>query len=285
MATESFIPSVWSARMQRNLNDRHVYAARLNRDYEGEISAFGDSVRIHTVGRITINSYTKNSSSLTYENPTGNTVVLVIDQVNSYSFRIDFVDKAQQKPKLMDDFIREAAWGLSDTADADVATELASGVATANQLTAATSVGTGAGDQDAWELLVDLGVQLDINNVPREGRWAVVPPWYEGMLRKDARFSSFNTPNSAQTLRRGELGRDPVSGFDVFVSNNVPVSSLAFTVIAGVNSAAAFAEQILMDEPVKLIDDFGDGHRGLHLYGRRILDPTRLASVIATQAV
>ena len=37
MAIDNFIPQIWSGRILENLNKQHVFAARLNRDYEGEI--------------------------------------------------------------------------------------------------------------------------------------------------------------------------------------------------------------------------------------------------------
>jgi hypothetical protein len=47
----------------------------------------------------------------------------------------------------------------------------------------------------AYEQLVDLGTKLDENNVPTDGRWVVVPPWYHGVLVKDSTASS-RTPRS-----------------------------------------------------------------------------------------
>ncbi len=282
MSSDNFIPQVWSARLNKNLNDDHVYASLVTRDWEGEIKGAGDSVRIHTVGRIAVSPYSKNSTSLTYENPTGDTVVLVVDQANSFSFRIDDVDKAQQTPKLMDAYMEEAAWGLSDKADADLASVLAAGVPTANKLGAASSVGTASGNDDAYEILVDLGVKLTGNNVLKAGRWAVIPPWYEGMLLKDPRFVSFGTSENLGRLKNGMVGR--AAGFTVHVSNNVPVSSSAYTVVAGDKGAAAFAEQINEVETLRLESNYGTGMRGLHLYGRKVIDPSRLASVAATAA-
>ena len=40
MAIDNFIPQIWSGRILENLDKAHVFAARLNRDYEGEIKNF-----------------------------------------------------------------------------------------------------------------------------------------------------------------------------------------------------------------------------------------------------
>lgn len=282
MTLDAVIPQVWSARLLKNLNDEHVYADLLTREYEGEIKQSGDSVRIHTVGRVTINSYTKNTTTLTRERLDVAAQVLIVDQAHYFDFEIDDIDAAQQNPKLMSSFMEEAVWGFNDVIDDDIATILAAGVATANQLTAAPSVGTGASDQDFYEILVDLGTQLTVQNVPRPGRWVVVPPWAEGMLQKDARFVSFGTGENLAVLKNGKIGR--AAGFDIRVSNNVPLSSTTYTVIAGTKSAAAYVEQIRNMEPFRPDDSFGDAMKGLLLYGRKVIDPSRLCSIAIDQA-
>jgi N4-gp56 family major capsid protein len=281
MTLNSAIPQLWSAKIYENLNDIHVYADLLTSDFTGELKGHGSSVRIQTVGRVTINSYTKNTG-ITRQNLTNNDVVLVLDQQNYFDFEIDDIDTVQQMPKLFSAYTREAAWGLSDTADADIAAVITAGVATANVLTAATSVGTGAADDDAYELLVDLGVKLTENNVPEAGRWCVIPPWFEGVLRKDPRFVSFGTSENRSTLTNGRIGT--AAGFDLRVSNNVPVSGSDYDILAGVSSAGGFVMQMDKVVPYSPEDAFSDALKGLQVYGRKIFDPNRLAKVVATAA-
>ena len=86
-----------------------------------------------------------------------------------------------------------------------------------------------------YEILVDLGVTLTANNVPKNGRWVVIAPWMEGMLLKDARFVGFGTDKNGDALANGKIGR--AAGFDIRMSNNVPLSGSTYTVIAGVQKA------------------------------------------------
>ena len=58
MALDAVIPEVWAGRLLANLNDSHVYAGLGNRDYEGDIKEYGDVVRINSIGRVTVSSYT-----------------------------------------------------------------------------------------------------------------------------------------------------------------------------------------------------------------------------------
>ena len=58
MAVDGFIPEVWSAQVLDSLKKSLVFAGPgvVNRNYEGEISDFGDTVRITAVSRPTIAS-------------------------------------------------------------------------------------------------------------------------------------------------------------------------------------------------------------------------------------
>lgn len=47
MSVKNFIPQIWSARLLEHLDKAHVYANLVNRDYEGEIRNFGDTVKVN----------------------------------------------------------------------------------------------------------------------------------------------------------------------------------------------------------------------------------------------
>lgn len=285
MSLDNMIPTLWAVELLENLNDAHVYAPLLNRDYEGQISVVGDTVKINSIGRVTITPYTKNGALGAPETLDDGQLMLAITQAQSYNFEIDDIDKRQQQPKMMRQAMEEAGWGLSDVADSFLATLLEAGVATAapdNTLAAATSVGVGASDNDAYELLVDLGVRLDESNVPGNGRWVVIPPWFHGALLKDPRFVSFGTDANRAMLKNGQIGE--AAGFMVAKSNNVPLAGSAYTIIAGYRGAATFAEQINDPEGFRPEASFSDAMKGLHLYGAKVSRPYALASVVATAA-
>ena len=283
MTLNNMIPQLWAGRMLNNLNDAHVYANALNRDYEGEIRAMGDRVKINSIGRVTINTFTKNAALNAPETLDDSYVNLIIDQGDYFNFEIDDVDKAQHKVTVMNDAMQEAAWGLADVADAFIAALLDSGTSATNQLTALTTVGSGVTDDDAYEAIVDLDVQLSEQNVPRDGnRWVIVPPWFEGELRKDNRFVSFGTSENRAQLRGKPVGE--ASGFNVWQSNNVPVTALAYTILSGHKLAATYAEQITNTVPFRPEDSFSDAVKGLHIYGAVVTRPYAIASVVVTES-
>lgn len=110
MAFDNFIPEIWSARLLAHLDKVHVYANLMNRDYEGEIKAYGDTVHINQISDITINDYTGEDFADAPEELDGTQQVLVIDQAKYFNFQIKDIDNAQSNPKLMDAAMLRAAY-------------------------------------------------------------------------------------------------------------------------------------------------------------------------------
>ena len=117
MSVTNFIPTIWSARLLRHLDKKHVYANLLNRDYEGEIKNFGDTVKINQIGDVTIKNYQKSTDIEAPEELSGEQLMLTIDQAKYFNFGIDDVDAAQVNPKLMDKAMMRAAYGMNDVTD------------------------------------------------------------------------------------------------------------------------------------------------------------------------
>lgn len=275
----TFIPEIWSAMMLESLKKELVYAGPgvANRDYEGEIANMGDTVRIRSISRPTIASYTKGSTTITPEQLTDAQRSLVIDQAKYFAFEVDDIDLAQSPGGELEAGLMEAVYGLRDTADQYVAS-LYTGAQAANQI-GTVAVTTGA---LAYTQLRRLKVKLDEANVPQQGRYVVVPPWYHGLLLEDDKFVRVDASGTSEGLRNGIVGR--ALGFDVLSSNNAPlVTGDDYAVIAGYPKAISFAEQINKVEAYRPEDSFGDALKGLHVYGAKLVRPDGIATVIASQ--
>jgi N4-gp56 family major capsid protein len=299
MALNNFIPAVWSARIYEALRKAFVYAQEgvINTDWEGEITDAGDTVKINSISDPTITDYVKNVDMSAPEVLSDSQKTLTITQAKAFHFYIDDVDKAQQKPKVMDNAMSRAAYRFSDITDQYVASVMVAGAAAGNAIgsDAAPIIAPGAapGATGAYEQLVDLSTKLNEANVPRNGRFAIVPPWYEGVLRKDDRFINNDaaSPVAGQPLLNGAIGR--AAGFDILVSNNVPTNAAPVgnanqvprnRVIAGHGMATTFAEQINEVEAYRPEKRFGDAVKGLHLYGAAVIEPAALAVLWTTRA-
>lgn len=281
MAFDNFIPEVWSARLLDHMDKVHVYANLMNRDYEGDIKSYGDTVHINLLGEITINDYSGNDISAPQELDSTQQN-LEIDKAKYFNFMVKDIDNAQSNPKLVDAAMVRASYDMNDVIDQYLASLLLAGVASGNILYSDTTVVTPT-SATAYDYLVDLGVKLSESNVPMYGRWVVVPPWYHGLLLKDDRFVGNGTGYNQAVLQGGLVGE--AAGFQIHLSNNVPNTSGAkYKIIAGTAAAGAYAEQLVELEAYRVEKNFSDAVKGLHVYGAKVLHSTGLAVITANKS-
>ena len=89
MAITNFIPELWSANILLELQKNLVYGSAVNRDYEGDIANYGDTVHITGIAHISIGDYTAHTD-ITIEPATDKDAgELVIDQSKYFAFEID----------------------------------------------------------------------------------------------------------------------------------------------------------------------------------------------------
>ena len=240
-----FIPTVWAGRLLTALQGSLVYgqAGVVNRDYEGEIREAGNTVKIASIGNVTIDNYTKDTDITDPEVLSEDEQMLTVDEQKYFNFYVDSVDRAQQNVNVLDEAMRRAGWQLRNVADGFIANAMDTGVDAGNKIGSLTTPKVPTKD-DAYEYLVDLGVMLDEGDIPNTGRFVIVPAWFHGLLLKDDRFVRSGTVTGDQRLRNGEVGE--AAGFAILKSNNVPNTAGAkYRIIAGHSMATAYVEQVL----------------------------------------
>ena len=174
----------------------------------------------------------------------------------------------------------ESGYGLADTADQFIAA-LYSDIDAGNDIGGGSPVSVTTGALAVTQL-IDLMVALDDAKVTRMGRFVVVPPWFHALLVSSDAFQRVDASGSSETLRNGMVGR--AFGFDVLLSHNAPVpAGDDSVVIAGVPSAWTYAEQIIKTEAYRPESAFSDALKGLHVFGAKVIRPTALAMVTASQ--
>lgn len=276
MSINHFKPQIWSKVLLAALQKALVYGGPgvVNRDYEGEISAAGDTVHISSIGDPSVGDYTPNSD-INWEELDDAGQSLVIDQAKYVAFKVDDIDKRQAAGDFQGFVEKRMNYKLADAADQYIAS-LYTGVAAANNLgdiTVAATTPTDAYDK----VLVPLKVALDEANVPTPGRYVVVPPWLHGRLLLDSRFIKVNESGTSEGLRNGHVGT--AAGFDILISNNTPVvTTNTNAVMAGTPDAISFADQIVQMEALRLQNTFADGVRALHVYGGKLVRPEGIAT-------
>ena len=201
----------------------------------------------------------------------------IVDKV--FAFYIDDVDNAQTKPKLMGEAMRKAAYALSDNADSDIAGLQA--FAGSNVQSTATLIA------NTLTVLSHAAKALDQNNVPSQGRWMVIPPWFHQKLILNKILQTDGSVDANQAYGNGYIGR--AFGFDLYMSNNLSTgagtANQSHLAIAGTRRAISFAEQVVKMEAYRPENSFSDAVKGLHVYGRKVIDPKALVRLtIATSS-
>lgn len=308
MSLVNFIPAVWAARGLVNLHKAHVYGNPLviNRDYEGDIQDFGDTVKINAIGAVTVRPYTRNTDISAPDTLDSAQTNLTIDQSSYFNFAVDDLDKAQTRPEVMDLAMYEAGYAMADSSDQYIASLVAGNVAALNTIgTAAAPMTNLATASAAYGYLVLLGQRLNEASIPQAGRWLIIPPWFYAYIQKDPNFIHSTTAADIM-LRTGRLelniaadmspgltvgsGMMPttdtfvgyIAGFACFMSNNVPnTASTSYQILAGHAIAWSFAEQLVKVEGYRPQLRFGDAVKGLHVYGAKVTRPNALGLLYA----
>ena len=105
MSYQNFIPTVWNEQIDRELERLCVFAEDCNRKYEGKVKDKGESVKILGVGKPTIRSIAKadrNNDIEAAETIEDTSIIMVIDQIRYFNYKVGDIDKAQAVGGVMD---------------------------------------------------------------------------------------------------------------------------------------------------------------------------------------
>jgi hypothetical protein len=276
MGLDTFVPSVWAAALLEPLYKSLVFGSVVNRDYEGEIRQYGDSVRINEIGPITVNDYTK-YGSLSWQELSSAQKTLLIDQAKSFSFAVDDIDMAQAKGFAMADAMTQAAYAIADEIDQHIAGLYTdAGII----LTATTATTT-----NALSWVASAAEALNEANAPTSGRFLVLPPAAitKLLLTVSGGVSETAVPKVFDNglIANGFVGS--IYGFNILMSNNVQESSAGvYQPLFFTRGAISYAGQLTSIKPVEREDYFDMGIKGLYVYGSKVVRPAILGTCALT---
>ena len=264
MAVTNFIQTIWSKKIQDDLELKCKLVDNCLRTYEGDIE-HARSVKILGVGEPTISAY-NGSTPLNYEQMSDKGQTLTIDQQYSFSFLVDDVNQAQSVPGLMEEYQRKAVHGLAVKRDSYVASLIK---AEETNVTTAES-----NDKEAVKEAIDAAiVALRERNFDEDGVIEITPAVYNVFKNHLITLSTDNP----EYIKKGKVG--VYDGFDVIMSNNMAKDSThAYCAVRG-KKAIAFAGQINKVEAMRSEDYFADLVRGLDTFGAKTIDSARLQVV------
>ena len=273
----TFVPQIWSQKLNQMLEKNCVMMQCVNRNWEGEIKNQGDTVKIITPADVTVSTLT--TDNIEYDALTPVAQDLVIDQKKFFAFKIDDIAQAQTNSDIMAAHLTNAKKAIEEVQDAYL-------LGLHTDVTEANTVGSEASPitldkSTIYEYFVKLSLALKNSDAVYAGvkPWVVINPNVEAYLLQSPEFISAYKVGD-ETLREGSIGR--IAGMDVLVSTNLTDVDGKYYVLAGTNDAITFASQLSKIESLRDKDSFSDLVRGLYLYGAKTVQPNALAKMIVS---
>jgi hypothetical protein len=272
----NFSPVIYSRKVQKAFRKSSVVEDITNTDYSGDISSYGDSVKIIKEPDITISTYARGTTLATQDLSDAD-FTMVVDQASYFQFAIDdieeshahvsFMELATDRAgyKLRDEFDRDVlgymsgyswngtAWAArtaaagtkaDTTADADellAANKLKAGAfggTAANSIPVAAGGGTGA-ITSPLAILNRIARQMDQANVDTDSRYVVVDPVFaEILMDEDSKLINGDFGGDGE-LRNGKMP-GTLRGFRIYKSNNLPFKGTGAGTSAAAGSTANF---------------------------------------------
>lgn len=119
LPTGGFSPIIYSKKVQLAFRKSSVAQAITNTDYLGEISSFGDSVKIVREPEVTVRSYAR-GTQVQAQDLDDSDFTLVVDQANYFAFKLDDIEAAHSHLNWMAMATDRAGYRLKDQYDAEV---------------------------------------------------------------------------------------------------------------------------------------------------------------------
>lgn len=260
MAVTNFIQTIWSKKIQDDLELKCKLVDNCSRDYEGDCK-YAQSVKILGVGEPTIGTY-NNNEDISIEEMSDKGQLLTIDQARYFAFYVDDVNQAQSVPGLAEKYQEKAVRGLAVERDTYVA----------NLIKGATNVTTADGltEEGIKDAIDEAIVELRERNFDEEGVIEITPAVYNKF--KNCLITT--STNNPELIKKGVVGM--YDDFSVIMSNNMAKDgSFAYCCIRG-KKAIAFAGQINEVEALRAEKRFKDIIRGLDTFGAKVIDEARI---------
>lgn len=269
MAYQNFIPTVWAETINRELEKAHVFVTDTNRQYEGDVKAKGDSVRILGVGKPTITTQLGKKITLgAAEDVTDQSITLPINHVAYFNYKVDDIDKRQSVGGLMEALSKETSEGLADEMDKFVANLALDKSAVVADATAVTIT-----KDNILSEIDKLLVKLLENDVKRTSKITLTLPPKFTMILKQA-YTDLDTNNS-EMLKNGVVGK--YNGIIIKESNNCAQdTNKNYMLQMKTNRAIAFVNPMTHIEPYRPEGGFSDAVKGFILYDGIIARPKEL---------
>ena len=280
MSVQHFIQTIWSKKIQDDLEEKCKLVKDCTREYEGDCQ-YAQTVKILAVGDPTIGNYL--GQDINIEEMTDRSQDLVIDVQKYFAFEVPDVDKAQSVPGLPEKYQEKSVKGLALAREKFIG-KLVAGKAQSSKdeeaknstyKEGATNIVTATNKTKAAirTALTAAIVKLRENNFDDSGVIEISPADYA--LFKDELIDL--KTNNDELIKRGVVGM--FDNYEVKSTNNIYNDGTNSYAIVRSKHAIAFAGQINEVEAGRMEKRFSDYIRGLDVYGAKIIAQDQIVCV------
>lgn len=274
----AFEPEYWSTRMVEKLDQYNIMLGLVNRYWEGDLRN-ARSVKIRTPGNIAMAPYTR-GTTISYQDLAPTLETFTVNDGQYFAFEVDDIDRAQSDLVATDIYMRRAVVAMNNLVETKLMNTYTAAPA-ANVIAGAGGAGIALDpgmtvETGIYQQFIRARTIMGNNNVPPQGRWAVIDPATAGILFQDtAHFvrasdlgdaivqEGFIGPRGAQNAP-GFIGK--VLDFAVYETSHVVTAGGAKQLIFGNNDIISYAAQITEMEALRLQTTFANAIRGLILH-------------------
>ena len=280
MSVQHFIQTVWSKKIQDDLEEKCKLVKDCTREYEGDCK-YAQTVKILAVGDPSIDDYL--GQDINIEEMTDSSQDLVIDVQKYFAFEVKDVDKAQSVPGLPEKYQQKAMHKLALAREKFIGALVAGKAQSSKDSKAGNStykegavniVTAESNDRAAIKAAIDEAIiMLREKNFDDAGIVEIDPRTYKTF--KDE-LIEMKTAND-ELIKRGVVGQ--YDSYEVKSTNNVYRDATHVYCIVRSNMAVAFAGQIDEVEAGRMERRFSDYIRGLDVYGAKIIAQDEIVCV------
>jgi hypothetical protein len=220
--SDRFVPTLWAKELAENRLSNLVLWPLIDSHYSGEISAYGDILKIPFLAEIDTSDVDTNyvpGTDVDVDSLDATTVDLIIDRYLRKAVGIQDAFKAQGKYEMRQPTERRLSRYLDVAKDVEVYTKMVDG------FTNTPVQGSGTSGVLAFADIVDAAAVLDTANVPQTERYIVVNGKGLADLRKVAEFTLYDHVGQS-SLVTGMLGIvGHIYGMPVYVTEAITANS------------------------------------------------------------
>ena len=281
ISNATVVPIVIAARLVARYQKKRVYAQRTNPAWRDSLNGGGDTTRLSQIDKVAISDYDA-ETALTYADADVTALGdLQPNKKKKWTVKLDDIPAIQATPAVLEEAVADAGEELAFQVDTDIRDSMISGATEGIGGAAGISLAHNAASPDVADLAFpSMHRQLDMANIPTEGRFCIIDPFTLEWLRNVAVSNEVivSEMNNLGDVVNGNVGR--FAGFDIYVTPNAVTTAYdsdndtaTGTAIYGVDRATAFVDQVDRVESLRLESQFGDAVRGLYTYGAKVILP------------